>query len=234
MLRIAICDDSTNEASALEKCCSACTLIDQAEIVAFNDGELLFNSHQKDRFDIVFLDVDMPNIDGINLGKNLRQIDKQVIIIFYTNYPQYAINAYDCEAFHYLLKPCSQDKVELILKRATAKLGLLHKYHVIRIQNKVQRILLNDIYYIEYCRKHIIYHTVDQHILTTGKFSDAINELQKYGFYQVHQGYIVNLAKVRDIKGYSVLLDNGNNVMISVRKKSDVLLAYAKYVEDYQ
>lgn len=234
MLRIAICDDFPNEATALKNCCSACTLIDEAEITVFNDGELLFNSHQKDRFDIVFLDVDMPNIDGINLGKNLRQIDKQVIIIFYTNYQQYAINAYDCEAFHYLLKPCSQDKVELILKRATAKLGLLHKYHVIKIQNKVQRILLNDIYYIEYCRKHIIYHTVDQHILTTGKFSDVINELQKYGFYQVHQGYIVNLAKVRDIKGYSVLLDNGNNVMISVRKKSDVLLAYAKYVEDYQ
>ena len=176
----------------------------------------------------------MPNIDGLAAGTAIRQMDKQAIIIFSTSYPQYAIDAYDCEAFHYLIKDCSFYKFESVLKRAIAKLGIIHKYHVVKIQNRVRQISLTDILYIEYCRKHIIYHTLNEKIETTGRFSDVIDELKKYGFYQIHQGYIVNLAKIRDFKGYSVILDNGDSVMISVRKKSEVLLAYAKYTEDFK
>lgn len=55
--------------------------------------------------------------------------------------------------------------------------------------------------------------------------------LSKYGFYQVHQGYIVNFAKVKDFDGYTVVLKNNDKVLISVRKKKEVLLAYSRYIE---
>ena len=234
MINIAICDDSIFDIEHLKSTCQLCDLPDEINIETFHSGMQFLKLYSGKKYDVVFLDIDMPEVSGIEIGKQIRKMDKSAIIIFCTNYPQYAINAYDCEAFHYLLKPCPKDKLEDVLKRAITKMGMIHKYHTVKIQNRVCNIPIADINYIEYCRKHIIYHTNDRNIETTGRFSDVNDELKKYGFYQIHQGYIVNLAKVRDIKGYSIVLDNGENVMISVRKKSDVLLAYAKYTEDFQ
>jgi DNA-binding LytR/AlgR family response regulator len=176
----------------------------------------------------------MPNLNGIDVGKMLRKCDEKVLIIFTTSYPQYAIEAYDCEAFHYLLKPISVEKLETVINRAIHKCRITKKYLNIKIQNKVIQLPISEILYIEYCRKHILYHTENRVIETVGRLCDVLDELMNYGFYQVHQGYIVNFAKVQDFCGYSVILNNGQSVMISVRKKSEVLLAYANYVEDFQ
>ena len=234
MIKIAICDDFSNDAELLERYCKSCELSDSVKVYIFSNGFDLIKSYEKNKYDIIFLDVEMPNIDGINIGMKIRNIDKQTIIVFATSYPQYAIDAYECEAFHYILKPFSQDKIFTTLKRAVDKLGIIHKYHKIKIKNKTIQIPISDIYYIEYCRKHINYHLQNNVIVTTGKFSDVINELQKYGFYQVHQGFAVNLQKIKDIDKFTIILVNLEKVPISVRKKSEVLLAYAKYVEAYQ
>ena len=232
MIHIAICDDSQKDSLFLKSLCQKCTLSDTIKVELFDSGDAIISAINEYKFDIVFLDVDMPELNGISVGKKIREINKNVIIIFCTNYPQYAIEAFDCEAFHYLLKPCTGEKVQDILARAVKKLGIMHTYHLLKIQNKSLRLALSDIYYIEYCQKHIIYHTNEKRIETTGKFSAVYDELKKYGFYQVHQGYIVNLAKIQDFQGYNVILENGQTVLISVRKKREVLLAYAKYVED--
>ena len=108
------------------------------------------------------------------------------------------------------------------------------KFIKIKIQNRVIQLPISEILYIEYCQKHVLYHTENRVIETVGRFCDVLDELVNYGFYQVHQGYIVNFAKVRDFSGYSVILNNGKSVMISVRKKSEVLLAYANYGEAFQ
>ena len=232
MIKIAICDDCKKDLLCLDDLCRKCNLNDSIRVDLYNDGEKLLLHLNKNSFDIVLLDVDMPKLNGISLGKQIRMIDQNIIIIFCTSYPQYAIEAFDCEAFSYLLKPCTAEKVQEILLRATKKLGMIHKYHIIKIQNKTLRLPISEIYYIEYCQKHIIYHSSTKKYETTGKFFEVYNELKKYGFYQVHQGYIVNLSKVKDFNGYTVILDNDQKVLISVRKKRDVLLAYTKYVEE--
>lgn len=232
MINIAICDDVQKDSKNLKSLCLACQLTDHLSFELYDSGNSLISNFSINKFDILFLDIDMPEHNGISIGKQIRALDKNVIIIFCTSYPQYAIEAYDCEAFYYILKPCSQEKLQQVLNRAVKKLGLLHTYHTIKIQNKSLRLPISEIYYIEYCQKHIIYHVNGKKYETTGKFSVVYDELKKYGFFQVHQGYIVNLAKVQDFKGYSAILENGQDVLISVRKKRDVLLAYAKYVED--
>ena len=234
MINIAICDDSHYDITALQTACEKCDLPCSINIEAFQSGKDFLESHKNKKYDIIFLDVDMPDINGLDVGKRIRQTDQNVIIIFCTNYPQYAINAYYCETFRYLVKPCSQELLQEALVRAIAKIRILHKYHVVKIKNKVQSLPIADISYIEYCRKHIVYHINGESIETTGRFQDIVDELHKYGFYQVHQGYTVNLSKVKDIQGYYVFLDTGEKVMISIRKKSETLLAYAKYTEEFQ
>lgn len=234
MVRMAICDDSILDINNLVNCCEACHFTENIQISKFESGELLVEAHKKEPFQIVLLDVDMPKLNGITVGKMLRKSDEKVLIIFTTSYPQYAIEAYDCEAFHYLLKPILAEKLETVINRAIRKCSIAKKYLKIKIQNKVIQLSINDILYIEYCKKHILYHTENRVIETVGRFCDVLDELIKFGFYQVHQGYIINFAKVQDFCGYSVILNNGQSVMISVRKKSEVLLAYANYVEAFQ
>lgn len=232
MIKIAICDDSAIDAKHLKSICESCDLPDKLEVSLFSNGESLLTALSVSNFDVIFLDIDMPRINGIDVGKAIRQEKEHAIIIFCTSYPQYAIEAYDCEAFHYVVKPCTRDKIQNILVRAINKLRLTRKYHSVKVQNKILKFSISEIYYVEYCQKHIIYHLADRTIETTGRFSDINNELKKYGFYQIHQGYIVNFEKVRDFKGYTAVLEDGRDVLISVRKKSEVLLAYAKYVEN--
>ena len=231
MIRIAICDDSAMDAEHLKSVCESCELPDSPEISVYQSGQSLLAELSAGNFDVIFLDIDMPDSNGIEVGKAIRQEKENAIIIFCTSYPQYAIEAYDCEAFHYILKPCTRERIQDVLLRAINKLGMIRKYHSIKVQNKIIKIPISDIYYVEYCQKHILYHLTDRTIETTGRFSDIYDELKKFGFYQIHQGYIVNFEKVRDFKGFTAVLEDGRNVMISIRKKSDVLLAYAKFVE---
>ena len=234
MIRIAICDDSEKDANSLKLFCKGSNIVDKLDITVFNNGFDLLKSHSLNKFDILFLDVDMPEIDGISMGKEIRKTDHNSIIIFVTAYPEYAIVGYECEAFFYLLKPSSISKIESVLKRAIEKIGLSHKTHAIKIQNKTIALPITSINYIECCKRHIIYHTDSGDYTTTEKLSSVYESLNKYGFYQVHQGYIVNFSKVKDFDGYTVILKNNCKVLISVRKKREVLLAYSRYVEKLQ
>ena len=175
----------------------------------------------------------MPHLDGIEVGKRLRRENKDVIIIFLTSHPEFALDAYECEAFHYLLKPCSMNKLVDVLNRALSRIGILHRYHVIKTKNGSVKLPLSDIYYIECLDRHIIYHMKDGDVTTRDKLSSVYESLRPFGFCRVHQGFVVNMDKIVGIEKDSVLLSDGRSVMMSVRKKTEVSLAYMKYVEKF-
>lgn len=234
-MKIAICDDTLADAKHLYGICSETNILNESETEIFTSAEKLLELYKANPtcFDLLFLDVDMPQINGIELGKKIKAISPQTIIIFTTNYPQFAIDAFDCEAFHYILKPCHKEKVYSVLSKAIDKYKLTHKYHMVKVKNQIRRIAINDIYYIECCRKHIIYHLKNEVVETVDKLSSVYNALSDFGFYQIHQGYIVNFDKVYEFKDSFVVLDDGRTVIISVRKKKEVLLAYAKFTERF-
>ena len=233
-MKIAICDDSASDRDLLLKYCEISDIVDNMEFHLFSSGKELLNSSMDGKvYDIVFLDVGMSELDGIETGKLLRRLDKNVIIIFVTSYPEFALDAFECEAFHYLVKPLEQIKLTEVLKRAVKRIGMLHKYHIVKVKNQTLRLAVSDIYYIECCRKHIIYHMKNDTIETVGKLSEVYKAVAKFGFFQIHQGYIVNFDKVKCFNKYAVILDDDRSVMVSVRKRADVLLAYSKYVENF-
>lgn len=234
-MRIAICDDSFEDATHLHSIClESPELVDSHIDIYTNPNKLLQACKNKpSTYDLLFLDVEMPELDGILLGKKIKQLCKKSILVFITSYPQFAIDAYDCEAFHYILKPCKKEKLFSVLEKAVEKYKLLHQYHLVKVRNQTYKLSISDIYYVECCRKHVIYHLKDRTIETVDKLSSAYNALSEFGFYQIHQGYIVNFDKVYEFKDYSVILDDNRIVMMSVRKKREVLLAYAKYAERY-
>lgn len=232
-MKIAICDDSKSDIIVIKNILLSHPLVQSSEIETYTSSQNLLNSIHKDvHYDIAFLDVDIPNINGLDLGKIIKNKYPTTEIVFITNYPQYAIDAYDCEAFHYLLKPVDTKKAMQVIQRLIKKQQEQNKYYKIKIRTEYIRIPIKDIYFIECCKKHIIYHLKDKSYETAcGKFSDVCNDLKEYGFYQVHQGYIVNMDKIHHFDKYSVILDDNRDIMMSVRKRTEVLSAYAKYIE---
>ena len=228
-MKISICDDLNNELDRLE---SLCLEFDpHATVIKYTNGHQLCAELDKNNVNIIILDIDMPGDDGIAVGKRIRESGNDVIIIFYTSYPQYAVESYDCDAFYYLMKDCSKNKFFTVLKRAYDKIKINRKYIVIQQRKTPRRIPISDIYYIECIKKHLIYYIEGEDIEISANLSDAYSELKDFEFYQVHQGYIVNLKKIHKIDGYMIILTNGNKVPISVRKKTKVITRYADFLE---
>ena len=231
-MRIALCDDREKD---LEFLCGLITenaKITKGEIEFFLSGEALLEAIQKDaRYDIVFLDVDMPGMNGIALGKELASISPDTVLIYATSYPQYAIEAFECEALQYLLKPLVPEKIKRVLERAFAIIGTKKCYITVNVHARPIRIPVRDICYVERLGNQILYHLTDRKIETRGTLSEVYGQLKDYGFYQIHQGYIVNMERIFDINGYTVILEDKREIPISVRKKTEVLIAYAKYLE---
>lgn len=231
-MKIAICDDCLEYRSIIAKKLKSLDLIKDISYSEFSCSEdLLYAYNVGTRFDIIFLDVEMGAINGVDAGVKIREVDEKVIIIFVSSYPKYAIPAYDCEAFYFIVKPIDEPKFKKVLYKAIEKYKLLHQYYIIKNKGEVQKIAVKDILYVEIYRKHLIFHTAARNYETVGKISEALVELSPYGFCQVHQGYLANMNRIKEFIDYDIVMDNGEKVMISVRKKAEVLRRYADYLE---
>lgn len=233
-MKVAICDDSPNDATYLKSLCVDDENLAFACISVFHHSADLIRIYQTGPmhiFDLIFLDIDMPEANGIQVGRIIRSNDPDAIIVFVTSYSQYAINAYDCHPFHYILKPCQPEQIQDILRKVHEQYIISHQHHVIHTRERILRIPLQDIHYVEYRRRHVVYHLNGQEVETNAKLKDVLTTLQPFGFFQIHQGYIVNLEKISEIRDYDVVLSTGEKVPISIRKKSEVVLAFSNYAQ---
>lgn len=231
-MRIAICDDFLADVEIVKSIFKNHPLAKDCEITSYTQSEEMLSAVENgEQFDIAFLDIDMPKINGLELGLKLKLKFPDIFIVFFTNYPQYAVDAFDCEAFHYLLKPLDVEKASKTIDRLYQRYKEKNKYYVIKTKNGSIRVPIKDIYYIESSQRHIIYHLKDKSYDTLGRMSDVLSDLKDYGFYQVHQGYIVNMDLISHFEKNDAVLTDGRKVMISVRKRTEVLLEYTKYIE---
>lgn len=231
MIRIAICEDVKREQQILQSLIKKTRLFSKPSFEFFENGrELIEKYNDGERYDFVFLDVDMPLLNGLDAGKLINSIDSRAIIVFVTNYPQYAIEAYDCSAFNYLIKDSDFDRFYSVISKAVNKYRTFHQTYKITTKNGIITLNVSDIYFVECCQKHLYFHMENTVYETKKTLSEVYESLFPFGFYQVHQGYIVNFDKVKMVDGHDVVLENDENVMISVRKKTEVMRSYSKYI----
>lgn len=231
MIRIAICEDVKREQQILQSLIKKTRLFSKPSFEFFENGrELIEKYNDGERYDFVFLDVDMPLLNGLDAGKLINSIDSRAIIVFVTNYPQYAIEAYDCSAFNYLIKDSDFDRFCSVISKAVNKYRTFHQTYKITTKNGIITLNVSDIYFVECCQKHLYFHMGNTVYETKKTLSEVYESLFPFGFYQVHQGYIVNFDKVKMVDGHDVVLENDEKVMISVRKKTEVMRSYSKYI----
>lgn len=189
------------------------------EVYTFSDG-LKFLDNIKMGFNIVFMDINMPYIDGMETAKRLREFDRYTCLIFITELSQYAINGYEVDAFDFVVKPVQYDMFRPKLKKAIAEvnkndLGKL----CIRNKDVIRMVKVADIYYLESVKHKIIYHLVDEDIEVWDSLDNIESRLPEGRFARCGTSYLVNLRYVLMVKGNEVILPNAALPISRLRKK---------------
>lgn len=162
---------------------------------------------QENRVDVVFLDINMPELDGMSLGKILTKLNPNLKIIFITAYRDYAAEAFEIKAFDYLLKPYSEKRIMEVLDNLTSikeestskEIEKINKVTVLS-NEKMVVLSLDEIYYIEVSDKESLVYTKDNLYTSKLKISKWEEILPKNKFYRTHRAYIVNLDKIKEVE----------------------------------
>ena len=231
MISIAICDDSINMVNSLDESIKEYASNTNKEIrtFLFTDGiELLENFSSK--FDIIFLDIKMPQMNGIEVAKKIREKDADVIIIFLTSLVQYALDGYKVNAANYLVKPITKKRLGSELERWIRKTEQNDEpYICFHNDNGNYKVLLKNVSYIETYNRNLLIHTGQQNIVCYWKMKDMENKVVPYGFARNHSSYIVNLFYVENIEKNDVKLSSGERLPISKTKKKEFMEKLAEY-----
>lgn len=233
MLWIAVCDDEVRECSRtagkirgiLEEMKVSCT------IRQFYSGQELLRSPEN--FDIIFLDIIMGGLDGMRTAQMVREKAYDKLLVFISASRDYVFDAYDVEAFQYLLKPIEDKKLKNMLRKAVRKTEERSQAFIIVSRDRQsKKLFLDDILYFE-----IRGRVVDAHG-TSGIFSyyEQIGllerELSGKGFFRCHKSYLVNLKYVDVYNRQELVLDNGERIAIAKRRYEAFCGEILKYMRE--
>lgn len=206
-----------------------------AKIFTFTTKDELLKS--KLNFEIFFLDI--KGVGGIEIAKILRRRQNilnqpKSILIFVTGYDDFMEQAFDVQAFHYLLKPIDAKKFSQVLSRAVDELknfqSQAEKFLLIKIGGMNKKIFLRDIFFVESNNKKIIFHTVDGNFEIYGKMS-ALEIMLEENFYRCHRCYLVNLEKIAEYNSDSIKLLNGEKILLTAKKYRDFVKKFMNYAK---
>lgn len=200
-----------------------------SEVKIFENG-VTFLQDYNHNFDLIFMDIEMPNLDGMTTVKRLRQIDSEVMVIFVTNLARYAVKGYEVEAFDFIVKPIVYPNFVLKYKRALKKLGNLDNNDFwISTRRGKKLIKIHDIKYIEVMKHVIIYHTKEGDYTGSGTLKSISESFPERQFSLCNRCYLVNLHYVKEVVEYSVFVDDVE-LQISVAKRKTFIRALNNYL----
>lgn len=232
MYKVAVVEDDEEERAKMQEYFAVFSekKRETFRIGMFGDA-LSFLSDYKASYDIVFMDIMLPNMDGITAAGKLREMDKKVILFFITNMVQYAVKGYEVNALDYIVKPLSYGNFEAKLEKALSILRAENDVISISMAGGMIRLYANQIRYIESSGHKIIYHTETEDVVSSGpSLTELETRLAGNGFLRCNSGYLVNVRHIRLIKGFSVVLQDGTDLQISRPRKKKFLEDAARFL----
>ena len=229
-MRIAVCDDEELFRIEFKSVLDKVLINAEYDIDTFSGGSSLYEAFLKNPFDLVFLDIEMPGIDGITLAKRLRAVSENVQIVFLTSHIEYALEGYEVNALRYLVKPVDMNKLSEVLKYIQDK---KNNSRQIMIKQEGEDIVIDisDVIYMESMDKNVRIVTSKSEYITRYNISDYEEELKNSGFLRIHRGYLISLSKVKKIVKNDVVMDGDISLPVSrsnVKALKEALYAYVE------
>lgn len=228
MLRIAFVEDQKEESERMQEYCARYQeeFSVEIELALFSNG-LKFLTDYKPIYQLVFFDIEMPILNGMEAAKAVYEMDKEVAIVFYTNMAKYALKGYEVGALDFLVKPVTYATFRAKLKKWMPKLlRRRQKEFVLNLTGgSMVKLRYADVRYIESMKHYLVYHTSFGDYETRGTVSEAEQQFRDEGFSRSINGCLVNLACVTKIDKDTVYLGTDALPLARMRKK--------EFVEDF-
>ena len=227
MYKIAICDDNVEQTGITEKIILDffATIDRKIEIDVFFKPETLLNtmSEQKNNYQLIFLDIEMQGINGIEVAKRLRALEKEFLLVFITGYDNYMLESFEVLPFRYVLKPIDSEKMEPVLQQLVLELDHHNQYLFYKIGKQHYQLRIRDIVVIssELGRKVKVELVNECETEFYFKLKELLKILPSSYFFQVNRGVIINLNYITGIIGDQITLINEKVVYISRRNRQD-------------
>lgn len=197
-------------------------------IEAFTTAES-FLYPKVESFDILFIDIELPGINGLELAKKVRDTNKNVVIIFVTTLRKYVINGYEVDAINYILKPYDYGSIKYTLDKAIKNVeSHADSTFIMKIDGAIKVFNTNDIYFFEIMKHDLLISTTYGDFITYGNLTTVENSLNSKSFFRISSSIIINLRYVSQIKGNTVRVNN-HDLVIGRTKKKDFIKAFLEY-----
>ena len=237
-VKIAICDDNPQELKALQT-----EIVRVSELIKFEamtylykDGNEVINllCNKKEQFDILFLDIDMPDISGIDVARKIREEDLDIILVFVSAHEQYVFESIEYNPFRYIRKNRIEKELYQSIKAAVAFLKSQNeKIIVIKTDVGDVKVKPSEIMYYETENRKVLIHLrdgTDYFIWKTIK--ELMYEMSNESFIYIHSGCVANTKYISEFSSYDITLDNGKRLIASRRRRKDIKNALLRYWGD--
>ena len=235
---IVVCEDNQKDMDAL------CGWIDRffkethcaVDIITFESGESFLEKidilKTKD-VKVVFTDIYMMGVSGVDVARKIRDIDDEMVIIFTTSSVSHGLDGYAVHAFQYLVKPFGYIEVKNVLDKCTKLFANSMRYIEVMSSRLVKRVLLKDILYIEICNHTCFIHTLSETVkthLSLDEMAQLLDEQVACNFLRTHRSFIVNMRYIDDVAENDFLLTSGAMIPISRSNRHEIKQAYMNYL----
>jgi len=234
MFRIAICDDDIGDLTRIENLTDKYQKEKKIPLnceVFLNVIELLESLHRR-TYDILILDILMPGINGMQAAHEIREFDNNIKIIFLTSSPEYAVESYTVYAYHYLLKPITEERLFPILDKLFLEIQKEEEALYIKSCSGIKRIPFNKLELLEVMNKKLFFHLTDGSVKEIyGSLSEFETQLlSRKEFIKVHRSYIVNMRYIQELSSKEITTCSKRRVPISRLLSEKVKQAYIDYM----
>lgn len=228
-MRVAICDDNNVDLKAMREVFRH--VAPSHAVDAFMDGKKLLEAISEGAdYDLLFLDILMPEITGMDLAREVGRIAPDTPVVFLTDSDAYAVEAFYVKALHYILKPMTESALKECLQRLKERQSLRRRVHIISSSGIQQILFADEIDYAQsdahYCNLHLSDGTVIKARMTQSEIRDTLGD----SFLAVSRGLIVNVEFIRHLGSRSCTLKDGREILLSRKNADEIHAAYANYV----
>lgn len=231
-MKIAICEDEQNWIDSLKQLLFEyfnLRHIDYYLSVFSNGAELIENPKS---YDIIFMDYQMDGLNGIEVSRQIRKVNNNSTIVFVSSFPNVAIDAFEVDAFRFLVKPIDKEKLfqtlDLIRKRMESD-----DFLVIKSRTETTSIRMSEIILCESDGRHSLIYTTHGITNISRNIKEIEHQLPNEKFFRCHKAYIVSFAHIRTFSNTEVMLDNGKSAFISRNYLTGFRNAFNEYVLKY-
>lgn len=203
----------------------------EIRITRFSDGDGIVAGYKGD-YDIILMDIQMRFMDGMSAAEQIRRMDQEVVIMFITNMTQYAIKGYEVDALDYMVKPIEYFSFSQKLDRAIGRVKKKEQHYIsVPLEDGVQKLAVDDIYYVESQGHAMNYHTLKEIYVSRGTMKELEEILTPYGFFRSGKGFLVNMKYVDGVQENCCVI-RGEKIPISRMKRKLFMDALVQYMSE--